>query len=273
MVHHAADFALSEGGARAPRSLLVRSRPLSLSYHPTDPNAAPLVDLDPELAAHVPQEQLAAVRRALRVPVAAVSRGSDELTDLLETGGFLVLEGLVISRLAVAGSVSLEPLGPGDLVLSSTSELDGGPLPTQQSLIAAGPVRIAVLPESLPAVLARAPGLSVGFAERKQRRLERARVLHAIATVTRVDVRILALLWHLAGRWGRVTKEGIALRLPLTHRLLAELIGARRPTVTTAVGQLEARGALSRRPRDEWLLHGSPPESDRADGAADVVAI
>ena len=71
-----------------------------------------------------------------------------------------------------------------------------------------------------------------------------------------------------------MTTEGIALRLPLTHRLLAELIGARRPTVTTAVGQLESRGALSRRPRDEWLLHGSPPETGRTDNAgADVVAL
>src|SRR3954471_23709257 len=263
------------GGRAGPKVLLVRSRPpVSLQYHPTtDPTVAPLIDLDPDLAAHVPQEQLVAVRRALRVPIAALSRGSEELTALVETGGFLMLEGLAISRLSVAGSASLEPLGPGDVVLSATSELDGGPLPTEQSVIAAGPVRVAILPQSLPAVLARAPGLSVGFAERQQRRLERARVLHAIATVTRVDVRILALLWQLAGRWGRVTTEGIALRLPLTHRLLAELIGARRPTVTTAVGQLEARGALSRRPRDEWLLHGDPPETGRADDDADVVAL
>jgi DNA-binding transcriptional MocR family regulator len=54
-------------------------------------------------------------------------------------------------------------------------------------------------------------------------------------------------------------------RLALTHRMLAELVGARRPTVTTALGQLEERGALTRRPPDEWLLHGEPPSTGRPD--------
>ena len=247
--------------------MLVRSRPLSLYAQP-DPAPVPLLDLDPDLGAYVPAEQLPAVRRALRVPVTTITRSHRQLGLLVGTGGFVLLDGLVICRLALAGSVGLEPLGPGDIVLPATSELDGGPLPVEQSWTTAGTVRLAILPEALPRLLVRLPGLAAAVMERQQRRAERARVLQAIATVTRVDVRILALLWHLAGRWGKVTREGILLRLPLTHRVLAELIGARRPTVTTALGQLEARGALSRRPRDEWLLLGAPPAAhDDADDA------
>src|SRR5947209_6779561 len=174
-------------------------------------------------------------------------------------GGFLVLEGLAVSRLELAGTVSIEPLGPGDVVLPPTAEIEGSPLPCAHSWTAAGRVRVAMMPDALPMLLARWPGLAAGFLERAQRRAERARVLQAIATVTRVDVRILALLWHLAGRWGRVTPDGVLLRAPLTHRLLAELIGARRPTVTTSLGQLERTGALSRPGGDAWLLHGEPP--------------
>ena len=231
-----------------------------------DNHAVPLLDLDPELGAHVPAEHRARIRYALRVPVAAVSAGRREL-GALAAHGFLVLDGLAVSRIALAGTVSIEPLGPGDVVLPSTAEVDAGPLPVGHTWTAAGPVRIALLPETLPAVLARWPGLAAGFLDRAQRRAERARVLQAIATVTRVDVRILALLWHLAGRWGRVTPEGVLLRAPLTHRLLAELIGARRPTVTTSLGQLERTGALSRPSGDSWLLHGEPPSTQGEDDA------
>ena len=163
--------------------------------------------------------------------------------------------------------MSIEPLGPGDVVLPPTTEVESGPLPIAHTWTAAGPVRVAVLPEAMPALLARWPGLAAGFLERAQRRAERARVLQAIATVTRVDVRILSLLWHLAGRWGRVTPDGVLLRAPLTHRLLAELIGARRPTVTTSLGQLERSGALSRPGADMWLLRGDPPATHPEDDA------
>ena len=49
-----------------------------------------------------------------------------------------------------------------------------------------------------------------------------------------------------------------SLRLP--HRTLAGMVGARRPSVTTALGQLIARGEVERRPDGGWLLLGEPPE-------------
>jgi CRP-like cAMP-binding protein len=66
------------------------------------------------------------------------------------------------------------------------------------------------------------------------------------------------LLWQLAGRWGRVTGEGVRLPLPLSHGTLAELVAARRPSVTTALGRLVAEGVV-RDERGGWLLQGERP--------------
>jgi hypothetical protein len=39
------------------------------------------------------------------------------------------------------------------------------------------------------------------------------------------------------------------------------MVGARRPSVTTALGQLMARGEIERRSDGEWLLRGAAPET------------
>jgi hypothetical protein len=67
------------------------------------------------------------------------------------------------------------------------------------------------------------------------------------------------ILWLMADRWGRVAPESLVVPLPLTHRTLARLVGARRPSVTTAISQLTHRGLLSRRDDGSWVLHGAPP--------------
>ena len=44
-------------------------------------------------------------------------------------------------------------------------------------------------------------------------------------------------------------------RCNLAHGVLADLVGARRPTVSTALGKLATRGELVRLPDGSWLLH------------------
>jgi len=60
----------------------------------------------------------------------------------------------------------------------------------------------------------------------------------AVCHMRRVDDRLLLVLWHFADRWGRVTPSGVSIDIPLTHRLLALVVGARRPFVTAAVRDL-----------------------------------
>ena len=74
------------------------------------------------------------------------------------------------------------------------------------------------------------------------------------------------LLWTLAERWGKVGSDGVAVSLPLTHALLADMVAASRPAVTDAVSALTTR-ALLRRDRDRWLLRGSPPPALENAGA------
>jgi hypothetical protein len=38
------------------------------------------------------------------------------------------------------------------------------------------------------------------------------------------------------------------------------VVGARRPSVTTALGRLQEQGLIARLPDGGWLLHGAPPE-------------
>jgi CRP/FNR family transcriptional regulator, cyclic AMP receptor protein len=62
-------------------------------------------------------------------------------------------------------------------------------------------------------------------------------------------------LWHLADRFGRVTSRGCELVLAgLTHEALAVMLGARRPTVTSALRRLGERGLLRQERRGAWLL-------------------
>jgi Crp-like helix-turn-helix domain len=56
----------------------------------------------------------------------------------------------------------------------------------------------------------------------------------------------MALFWHLAERWGRVSGNGVLVPLALTHRILGQLVGARRPTVSTALRELANREQLIR---------------------------
>lgn len=90
------------------------------------------------------------------------------------------------------------------------------------------------------------------------RRTRNLSVNMAIVHQSRVDVRVHMLLWHLAGRWGRVGSQGVLLPLRLTHAVLADLVAARRPTVTSALSELGRRGKVESTGRG-WLLHGDPP--------------
>jgi CRP-like cAMP-binding protein len=116
------------------------------------------------------------------------------------------------------------------------------------------PARVAILDERFVMAARRWPALMIGLARRlfESQREEHTRA--AICTMPRVEERILALLCHLALRWGRVTPDGISLTLPITHEILGALIGARRPTVSLALVGLTEQQLVQRRDDGTWLL-------------------
>jgi CRP-like cAMP-binding protein len=66
------------------------------------------------------------------------------------------------------------------------------------------------------------------------------------------------LLWHMADRWGVMRGGQVLVPIQLPHSVLAEVLAARRPTVTTALGALQHAGKVTHTD-DGWILHGPPP--------------
>jgi hypothetical protein len=94
--------------------------------------------------------------------------------------------------------------------------------------------------------------------DRLTERSQRISLMQSISQLNGVDRRLLTLFWHLAERWGRVTASGVAVGVPVPHRVLAQLVGARRPTVSTALSRLAESGELTRDRNGGWLLTGAP---------------
>ncbi len=121
------------------------------------------------------------------------------------------------------------------------------------------PASIAALDGEFKARAREVPELMELFAERAHRRSRRLAVSAAIANTVGVEERLLLLLWQLAELWGRKAPQGALLPYRLSHQTLAELVGARRPTVTLALRSLGERDAVRRDDSGGWILTGDPP--------------
>ena len=163
----------------------------------------------------------------------------------------------------VLGRRCVELVGNGDVMRPWQWDDEGSHVQAEVGWTILEPSRLAVLDHGLVSRLVPWPELGLELFNRGTRRAHHLAVALAIAHHQRVDDRVLLTLWHLAERWGRVHSDGIVVPLPLGHQRLGDLIGARRQSVTTAMGVLQRSGAISRRDTGHWLLHGAPPEELR----------
>jgi CRP/FNR family transcriptional regulator, cyclic AMP receptor protein len=224
------------------------------------PATVSLLDVDRDFGRFLTDEDRIAAEH-LVVPVEELRKGPLDLAVLLrETGGFgaLVLEGMLTQRLQIGDQVTARLLGPGDFL--AVSGVARSMLLGESSCVATGRVRLAILGNELLGAVRRWPRLAAGVYVRIAEQTERLAVQLAICQLPRVDQRILSLLWLLAEAWGHVGPAGTVVPLSLTHESLGALIGARRPTVTLALGELSERGAIVRQERG-WLLLEPPPAS------------
>lgn len=90
---------------------------------------------------------------------------------------------------------------------------------------------------------------------------QQQRTIVALASSHHLD-RLREKLLQLAEDHGRVARDGVLLQLPITHELLAEMIGSARETVTRAVDALEQNGFLRREDRG-YVLRVSPGALER----------
>lgn len=181
-------------------------------------------------------------------------------TSPLSTGlGILVLSGLLVRRVGIDGRFGAELLGEGDLLRPWQWETDSATLPLEMGWSIVEPTRLALLDDDfVRRCVGSFPELTGPLVGRAMQRARNLAVNMAIVHQARVDSRLHMLLWHLAGRWGRVRPEGTVVPFRLTHALLADLVAARRPTVTSALSDLSRRG-LVRSTGREWVLFGEPP--------------
>jgi CRP/FNR family cyclic AMP-dependent transcriptional regulator len=196
------------------------------------------------------------IARELSIPVGSWSGKQTALTG--EGIGLLVLDGLLIRRVGVDAGFGAELLGEGDLLRPWQGEDDLPALAQITGWHVLQPTRIAVLDEAFAQRMARYPQLCGRLVGRALTRSRNLAVNMAIVHKSRVDVRLHMLFWHMAGRWGKVRSDGVILPLTLTHNVLADLVAARRQTVTSALSELAKRELV--RPADSgWLLSGKPP--------------
>jgi CRP-like cAMP-binding protein len=219
-----------------------------------------LLSLDPDLGRLLDSERFAQAGAELVVRVVSLGRSWDataiERVDDAHTG-LLVLDGVVGRELESAGMVAgTELLGPGDL-LRPSQEDDILELDVHWRVLT--PATAAVLDRHVAGQLCRWPEIVSELLGRVSERAHRLAVTHAIAQMTGIERRLHALLWHLAGRFGRVTADGVVMPVSLSHQMLGQIVGARRPTVSSALGVLARQQLVKRRADGGWLLVGEPP--------------
>jgi hypothetical protein len=225
-----------------------------------------LLDADPDLGTLLTETRREQATRELVVRTHALAVGAWDVSRLAGAAadhlGLLILDGVLSRELVVADQVSTELLGAGDLVRPWRSGGRTTLVPVRDTWSVLSPSTVAVLDRRFAAEAARFPEITATLFDRLSERSIRLATSQAISQLTRVDRRLTALFWHLAERWGRVSGDGVILPLPLTHRMLGQIVGARRPTVSSALSELAARGEIVRRPDGSWLLHGNPPDSE-----------
>lgn len=229
---------------------------------PLRQHVAPLLELDPDLGRALPDGRRLAAHAAVPVRVLSLDPGAwdAERFGAVTAGhiGLLIVDGLVGRELLADDVASMELLGPGDVLRPWDESAEPELVRAVVRWSALAPTRLALLDHQLAIRLAGYPEIYAALLERFAIRIGRLAMLQVISQLNRVDRRILTLLWHLAERWGRVTPDGVLLPLALSHRMLGQLVGARRQTVSGALAELTREGEVIRGDAGTWLLTGTP---------------
>jgi hypothetical protein len=232
--------------------------------HPGRPaESIRLLEIDPELGLRLPPSEIARARVELMARVTRLPCGRWEvLHDDADHSrlGFLMLEGVLARDVILAGTTATELLGEGDVLQPWVPAREDGLVRYHVVWHVVAPVRLAILDESFARSLADWPQVMGALLERAVRRTLQMSIHQALLQLSPVETRLLVLFWHLAERWGRVTPDGIVLRLYMSHELLGQLVGSRRASVTTALRRVGESGLIVRKADGTWLLRGAPPD-------------
>ncbi|MGD9734613.1 MAG: helix-turn-helix domain-containing protein [Solirubrobacterales bacterium] len=224
---------------------------------PPDQKRHPVLRSDPDLLAAVPAEHRRLALRACLAPVVEVAAGHWTPPAQDPSGlGLLIVSGTLCRRVHHGRQHGAELLGPGDLLRPGDGIDEWSSIESDAAWHAINGARVALLDAEFARRAAHFPGLSVAFVHRALLRSRYLAVLLAIAGERRVDSRLEMVFWHLADRFGSRCGDWVKVPVPVTHGVLSELVAARRPSVTTAMGRLESAGLVVRS-GDGWRLLAS----------------
>lgn len=181
----------------------------------------------------------------------------------------LMLDGWLVRRVTLEGRVSAELVGAGDLLRPGEDAEDL--YSTYSSSIdwrAGGRVHLAILDDRTLSALARLPSVFSELSARERRRAQSLSLRLVLEQIPNLARRVELLLWHLADRWGRRERDRVILPLRISQGLLAELVGARRTSVNSALARLRADGRVSITPERTTVLHDPASLTADVDRAA-----
>jgi CRP-like cAMP-binding protein len=228
----------------------------------TEPGSVALyayvLDADDELAEDLALRDRPTARQHVTARVLQADPGACALGGWLGVvgpgPGLLILDGLLAADTRIAGRTITELLGTGDLVQPPSRHTDDL-VERVESWRALSPCRLALLDGEFADRVLPWPPIAHALLRRTERRAEDLGALRAISCEPRLEIRLVLLLFHLATRWGRVEPGGIHLTLPLTHRLLGQMVAAERPSISHALGRLASAGLVTGA-ADDLHLHG-----------------
>lgn len=209
-----------------------------------------------DLERSVPPGRRTAARSAAmaRVVEVAASRSLDlgRFASVAGGPGMLVLDGALLHSVMVDGRHRGDVVASGDLLSAPRAERLVRSVTTWTAITR---TRLALLGPRWTARMAPYPEVVCALVARGVTQSRRLAALAAIGCEPLLDVRVWRLFWYLADRFGEVRPDGVHIPLPLTHEALAVLAGDHRPSVSTVVGALTARGFV-RRSGHSWVLTG-----------------
>jgi CRP/FNR family cyclic AMP-dependent transcriptional regulator len=221
-----------------------------------------VLTVDPDLASRLSEPRRA---HAERMSVAVVLQrepgvwwAKEDAAPARDGLGLLVLEGTLVRRVGLEGRYGAELLSVGDVVQPSEHDGEDATLPFEATWRVLSPLRLAVLDLRWMGRMAPFPEVTAELTRRVLARSRRLASMLAIAQHHRLEDRLRLFFWQLADRYGRVGPDGVRLDVSLTHDLISHLVGAHRPSVSSALARLERAGHVRRLDRG-WLLTGEPP--------------
>ena len=152
----------------------------------------------------------------------------------------LVEEGFVVVRSTVAAAqrsvVSCEA-GAGKLLLPPSPD---------QVLVGLVDSRLTVIDADARRRLVAVPALAEWLVEQLAAALRQKEDATANFAATRHVDRVQRKLLQLGETYGHVVHDGVRIDFPVSHALLAEMIGSSRETVTRAIDELQRAGFVAR---------------------------